>query len=169
VILVRHGHAGNKAAWHDDDDLRPLSTRGLAQAAGLVVTLTDEPVSAAWTSAALRCRQTLEPLAAERDLPVHDHPLLGKAAPAHELLEWLLAHEAEHWVVCTHGEVFKSLAVEVRAAGLINDIPEVSTAKGAAWRVAWHQDGSTALDYLPPLLIRRPNDPDAESPRSGRS
>jgi len=157
VILVRHGHAGNKSDWRHDDDLRPLSIRGRSQAAGLVVSLADDPVSAIWTSPALRCRQTLEPLAADRGLPVQDQPLLAKSAAASDLMAWLLTHGSEPWLLCTHGEVFKALAVEVRAAGLITEIPPTSTAKGAAWRVAWHQDGSSDLDYVRPLPIQPPS------------
>lgn len=33
VVLVRHAHAGDKHAWPDRDELRPLSVRGSLQAA----------------------------------------------------------------------------------------------------------------------------------------
>ena len=80
VILVRHAHAGDKAHWHQDDALRPLSEWGLAQAASLVRSLAEDDISVVWSSPAVRCRLTVEPLAAVRGVSVQDHLLLAKDA-----------------------------------------------------------------------------------------
>ncbi|QTE28085.1 SixA phosphatase family protein [Pengzhenrongella sicca] len=150
VILVRHAHAGTKAQWHRDDGLRPLSKRGRLQADSLVKTLSVDPVSSVWTSAAIRCRQTVEPLALDRAVPVHASELLAKDAPIGALLTWLLAHENDPWVMCTHGEVFKALLAAGRDAGLIT-APARVTEKGAAWRVTRGANGPPELEYLPPV------------------
>lgn len=153
MILVRHAYAGHKANWDRDDQLRPLTARGLVQAATLVRSLADDDVSVIFSSAAVRCRQTVEPLAAARGVPVHDHPLLAKDGPVDELLAWVLANAAAPWALCTHGEVLHALLDAGRASGLL-DAPRRATEKGAAWRVRLHDGGATSLEYLPPLLLR---------------
>lgn len=152
VILVRHAHAGNKANWRQDDELRPLSERGFAQAASMVATFAGDDISVVWSSPALRCRQTVEPLAAQRALAVQDHQLLAKDAPVDTLLSWLLANQCAPWVLCTHGEVFRALLGAARASGLVT-LPLVVTEKGAAWRVKRYEDGVTDLEYVPQLLV----------------
>jgi broad specificity phosphatase PhoE len=149
VILVRHAHAGDKANWHLDDGLRPLTDRGLAQAASLVESLADDDISVVWSSPAVRCRQTVEPLAVARGVSVQDHPLLAKDAPVDGLLDWLLANPSAPWALCTHGEVFRGLRLAARSSGLVTT-PARVTEKGAAWRVTRHDDGAIALRYVPP-------------------
>jgi len=154
VILVRHAHAGDKTHWHQDDALRPLSEWGLAQAASLVRSLAEDDISVVWSSPAVRCRQTVEPLAAERGVSVQDHLLLAKDAPGNALLDWVLAHRSAPWVLCTHGEVFQVLLDTARSSGLVTALA-METEKGAAWRVKRHQNGPTGLQYVPPFDRRR--------------
>jgi broad specificity phosphatase PhoE len=150
VILVRHAHAGNKSQWRHDDGLRPLTTRGFAQAASLVGSFAADDISVVWSSPTVRCRQTVEPLAADRGVIVQDHPLLAKEAPVDALLDWLLANPSAPWALCTHGEVFRALLHAARASGLVTG-PVVATEKGAAWRVKPHEHGTTHLEYVPAL------------------
>jgi phosphohistidine phosphatase SixA len=152
VILVRHAHAGNKALWRHADELRPLTVWGMAQAASLVGTLAQDDISVVWSSPAIRCRQTVQFLAARRGVSVQDHPLLAKDAPTDALLDWVLADPSEPCVLCTHGEVLQELLVVARASGLVT-APEVETQKGAAWRIRAHEDGTTELQYVPPLVF----------------
>ena len=153
VILLRHAYAGHKADWDRDDALRPLTARGLAQAESLVRSLADDDITVVWTSAAVRCRQTVEPLAAARGLVVQDHALLAKDVPVDDLLDWILSNPSAPWALCTHGEVLRELIIVARSSGLVT-APARATEKGAAWRVRRHEDGATALEYVPPLLLR---------------
>jgi broad specificity phosphatase PhoE len=153
VILVRHAYAGNKANWDRDDSLRPLTARGVTQAESLVQALADDDISVVWTSAAVRCRQTVEPLAAARGVVVQDHALLAKDGPVDELLDWILANPAAPWALCTHGEVLSTLLIVARSSGLVT-APARATEKGAAWRVGRHEDGAVALEYVPALVLR---------------
>lgn len=66
AILVRHAHAD----WTPDEN-RSLSTAGYAAAAALAERLRHLPVDALYASPAARARQTVEPIAAARGLPVH--------------------------------------------------------------------------------------------------
>ena len=153
MILVRHARAGNKANWDRDDELRPLTERGVIQAVSLVRSLADDDVSVVWSSPSVRCRQTVEPLAAARGVTVQDQALLAKDARVEALLAWLLANSTAPWAVCTHGEVVRALLDAGRSTGLI-DAPARVTEKGAAWRVKPRPDAGAELQYLPPLLLR---------------
>jgi phosphohistidine phosphatase SixA len=153
VILVRHAHAGNKANWDRDDGLRPLTERGVVQAAALVRSLADDEVQVVWSSPSVRCRQTVQPLAVDRGVVVQDQVLLAKDAPVEALLAWLLVNRTAPWVLCTHGEVVRTLLYAGRSSGLIT-APARVTEKGAAWRVEVRQDAGAELQYLPPLLLR---------------
>jgi phosphohistidine phosphatase SixA len=68
LFLVRHGSAGDRAAWEGDDRARPLDERGLRQAEALVELLKPYEVERILSSPALRCVQTAEPLAKARGL-----------------------------------------------------------------------------------------------------
>src|SRR6266545_4887395 len=68
--LVRHGHAGDKHLWAGADDDRPLSSTGQREARGLVALLAGYSVDKIVSSPALRCAQTVQPLAEQRGLVV---------------------------------------------------------------------------------------------------
>lgn len=86
VELVPHMDAGDRTLWKGDQDERPLSDLGRRQAETLAGMLAAAPVDALYSSPALRCRQTLAPLAARFGLPITVLPELretdGFAPPA---------------------------------------------------------------------------------------
>ncbi len=84
-VLLRHAHAIAQQSWHGPDAHRPLSALGQKQAAGLVATLTGIELRVLYCSPTTRCLDTLGPLAAAHDLPIHEHPLLAPDAAADEL------------------------------------------------------------------------------------
>ena len=69
LIVLRHGKAEPRSGWDGTDASRPLTARGVTQAAGNV------PTIAAWrpkrivTSPAVRCAATVAPLAAAYGVP----------------------------------------------------------------------------------------------------
>ena len=70
VILIRHASAGDRETWDGLDRLRPLDERGLRQAAELVDLLASHELSRLLSSPALRCVQTIGPLAEGRGIQV---------------------------------------------------------------------------------------------------
>ncbi|MDN5917387.1 MAG: NUDIX domain-containing protein [Pseudonocardia sp.] len=78
VLFVRHAKAGNRASWNDEDDLRPLSGTGHAQAERLADFLPGFAPDRLYSAPPLRCRQTIEPLAAVTGLGIADEPLMGE-------------------------------------------------------------------------------------------
>ena len=76
ILVVRHGSAGNHLAWEGDDADRPLDPRGTAQAASLAEAFAGFPVSVVLSSRAVRCQQTVLPLARRTSLEVAPDPVL---------------------------------------------------------------------------------------------
>jgi hypothetical protein len=64
--LVRHAHVGDKRAWAGPDVLWPLPEPGRREAHGLLTQLRDYLVTRVLSSPAVRCLQTVQPLAARR-------------------------------------------------------------------------------------------------------
>jgi 8-oxo-(d)GTP phosphatase len=77
LIVLRHASAGRKQDWAGDDLLRPLDTRGQADALALVPLLACfEPVRVV-SSPALRCTATVAPYAAHCGAPVEADAAFG--------------------------------------------------------------------------------------------
>ncbi len=67
--LVRHARAG----WTPDEN-RPLSAKGHADAERVADALQQLPITVIYSSPARRAYQTITPLAARLDLPIHTLP-----------------------------------------------------------------------------------------------
>jgi 8-oxo-dGTP diphosphatase len=76
LLLVRHAKAGSRGNWEGDDDLRPLSGVGRAQAEHLVEFLGRFAPERFHSAPPIRCVDTVRPLAGDR--PVEPEPLLGE-------------------------------------------------------------------------------------------
>lgn len=150
MILVRHGLARSKSRWSGSDHDRPLVGSGRAQGESLVHRLRHDTVSAVWSSPAVRCAQTVAPLADARGLVVEAHPVLAKDVPPQELLRWLRRRGRADAVVCTHGEVFEALLELARSVGLVDLPASTQTEKGSAWRVLGCRSDVVELEYLRP-------------------
>ena len=136
IEIFAHMDVGDRRQWNPDQDTRPLSELGQHQAARLSDELARQPIHALYSSAALRARQSLEPLAQRFGLPVivlpglHEtdswlppprwrneqfpanDPLGGAYAAglAMKAIETIRAkHSTGRVVACTHGDVLPSL------------------------------------------------------------
>lgn len=121
--LIRHAHAGSRAEWEGDDELRPLSARGTAQAAAIAEALADAGIDRLLTSRYVRCRQTLEPLAARAGASIDDLDELAEGGWGNDALDALLAEVASGRIVaaCSHGDVIPAIVATAvrRGAELI--------------------------------------------------
>jgi len=150
LYLVRHGAAGRRSTWESDDELRPLSNKGLRQAKGLVRLLEGEFISALLTSPHLRCRQTIEPLAAARRIAIQEADELAEGAggkPIHQLAETLVGTNA---VLCSHGDVIPELLDRLVRRGLDLQTP-FDCQKGSVWIVEIESGEFTRARYLAPV------------------
>ncbi|MFM2073596.1 MAG: hypothetical protein RLZZ623_3860 [Actinomycetota bacterium] len=104
LYFVRHAKAGSRSDWAEDDLDRPLSKSGWKQAEALAERLAKRSITALVTSPYLRCRQTLEPLAARLDLRITtDHRLTE--GERFEAALALIAELPDGAVLCSHGDL----------------------------------------------------------------
>jgi phosphohistidine phosphatase SixA len=160
LFLVRHAHAGDKYHWQGPDSLRPLSSEGQAEAAGLLVRLDDYPVGRILSSPTVRCQQTVQPLAHDRYLPIELLPALGVDADPVALLALLADSELQDALVCTHGEVIAKVLGRLVMDGLAVNQP-LAWPKGSTWLLYGTDGRLRSGRYLPPLPLA-----DALTPRS---
>ncbi len=79
LCLLRHAHAGDATRWLDDDDLRPLTEKGRAQAerVGRLLAAAGYRPDAVLASPLVRARATAEIVAAHLDATVTTDERLG--------------------------------------------------------------------------------------------
>jgi 8-oxo-(d)GTP phosphatase len=170
VLLLRHAWAGDREDHEGDDRERPLDGRGRRQAAALPGHLAAHGVGGVSGGASptgglvlvssplLRCRATLEPLAAvtgtaialDEDLAEVDPPLrsedgwpdaawLGTRA-VRALDRAVASSDVATVIVCSHGELLPAALAALAARG-DRDVPAAidltakALPKGAAWLV----------------------------------
>jgi broad specificity phosphatase PhoE len=150
IYLLRHAHAGNKRAWSGPDSQRPLSATGRREAAALVVQFRDRPVGAVLTSPALRCQQTVGPLAEHRRLPVGLDERLDVEAEADRAATLLFSLELGDAVLCTHGELIGRLLGMLREGGAPID-RDAKWPKGSTWVLRTDAGRIADATYLPPV------------------
>ena len=154
IYLVRHAHAGNKRTWQGADERRPLSATGRREAAGLLTQLRPYRIGAIVSAPALRCLETVRPLAADRHLPVRQEPRLRVDAEVDGALELLLAADASDAVLCSHGELIGQLLGRLRSAGApVGE--QARWPKGSVWLLRASAGRVAQASYLPPLQAGR--------------
>jgi 8-oxo-dGTP diphosphatase len=150
VYLVRHAVAASRRSWHDDDELRPLTAKGERQAIGLAELLHDEPIKRVLSSPALRCVQTVTPLAKKLGAPVEATDPLREGAPFDNAWDVLIktAHKKGDAVLCAHGDLIPELVEAVAKSGAKTDQPQ--WAKGSIWKLEWDGHQFTSARYIRP-------------------
>jgi broad specificity phosphatase PhoE len=149
LFLIRHGKAGDRRKWDGPDDLRPLSKAGHRQADALVDLLRDEPLTRLVSSPSVRCRQTVEPLAAARRLPVDLSDALVEGSPLGEALRLVEKLSDEPTAFCSHGDVVADLLTHWERSGVPLE-PELLFPKGSTWVLDVESGAIVAGHYLPP-------------------
>jgi 8-oxo-dGTP diphosphatase len=107
VLLLRHASAGDRDAWDDDDELRPLDKRGRKQAQALTELPATRSIERIVSSPYRRCVESVEALADARGLPIELDERLAEGVPTHLTLG-LLA-ELDGGLACTHGDVIEAV------------------------------------------------------------
>lgn len=155
IALVRHAKAGSRSQWDGDDELRPLSGSGQEQARhldGLLGLFGPDRVTSA---PAVRCRDTVAPLAGRLALPIGEEPLLGEGTyqddPAAGLARIrAMAGVPGVTVACSQGGVVphlvRALATGARLPGV--DPDDVPARKGSTWLLTFGPEAALrAADY----------------------
>jgi phosphohistidine phosphatase SixA len=150
IHLMRHAHAGKRSEWTGDDQMRPLSSRGLAQAIHLRDVIGDAPVGRIVSSPFVRCIQTVDPLAAHLGLMIEEHKVFSEGMGGDEAYRLLLDLDEVDGVVCSHGDVIPSLLRRLVADGMDTDGPLIDQ-KGSIWMIELRNGHPFRGRYVPPL------------------
>jgi 8-oxo-dGTP diphosphatase len=158
VLLLRHGTAGSRSKWEEDDALRPLDEEGEEQASELVRLLSrfgvDEIISADY----VRCVQTVQPLSEALGVPVNEVSLLsergfpGREDEAVELLR-NLGRPGGAVVACSQRQVIPELIGRLAADDEVEVNGELSVKKGGVWALSFYDHKLVGAEAFPPPKI----------------
>lgn len=151
LYLIRHGHAGNKHNWAGPDGERPLSEKGRTQADRIADQFGGDKIKQVISSPAVRCRQTVEPLAERLKLKVEDNDSLAEGTPTRPALQLLhrLASDGVDAALCSHGDVIPALMQALEADGLAGD-GNIASAKAGAFLLSTKDGKLSRAVYVPP-------------------
>ena len=156
-ILLRHADAGLRAESLEPDAWRGLSPLGWEQANDVVERLRDLNVVRVFASPALRCRQTVVPLARFLSVDVEPRAELAVDADPYRLMQFLRSAETESAVLCTHREALERLfGLTTLLGGQARPVDgSVSMTKAALWTFASAAPtGSPEIRYHPSISPR---------------
>jgi 8-oxo-dGTP diphosphatase len=131
LYLVRHAKAGNRSAWTDPDELRPLSASGWTQAQSLAERLAPLCSGTLISSPYVRCVQTLEPLATMLDTVVATDDRLAEGLDCSGALD-LLASVADGAALCSHGDIIPDTIAALQRRGC-TFLTEPDWRKASVW------------------------------------
>lgn len=150
VVLVRHAHAGARHAWHGPDELRPLDSVGVRQAAALRPLLAAFKPARVVSATPRRCRDTMDGLGPSLAVcPAFDEGAAEGVPGAVAALRELAA-EKTPVVVCSQGKVIPPALAALRPANA-TAIEAYDTPKGSGWLLAFAGADAVAADPLVPL------------------
>ncbi len=121
IIVLRHAKALSRDQWKQADAARPLTERGIAQAASLTGPLRAFGVRKIVSSDAVRCVATVTPLAAALGKRVRREPGLGQDAweEGHGRVRDVVGKRVRAGkpaVLCSHGPVLPDILAELALA-----------------------------------------------------
>ncbi|ORW65775.1 8-oxo-(d)GTP phosphatase MutT1 [Mycolicibacter senuensis] len=159
VLIVRHGTAGRRSRFSGDDTLRPLDKNGRAQAEALTELLLAFGATDVYAADRVRCHQTVEPLAAELGVVVHNEPTLTEEAYSdapkkarRRVLE--IARLGGTPVICTQGKVIPDLISWWCARDGVS--PDKSrNRKGSTWVLSLSGGRLIAADHMGSPLAKQ--------------
>ena len=133
VHLVHGGSGVDPASWKGPGGALPLSEQGRAEASGLADFLRGRAIARLISAPTQRCRETLAPLAAERELPIHVDDRFEDGAPLAPALRLLRSLDAPTVVCLDRSQLAAALA------GLLGGAtsPELAerSEPGASWLI----------------------------------
>jgi 8-oxo-dGTP diphosphatase len=147
--LIRNAHAGSRHYSKIPDMARHLSAKGLKQAIGLVGTLEAYSPQRILSSAAVRCIETVAPLAEAFRLKVEQDDALCEGASLAALdLVRRVAHEKI--ALCTHGDVIPEILVALADEDHLDLGSRPRQAKASVWVLEAEGGRFMKASYLPP-------------------
>ena len=147
LLVVRHARAGRRSAYTGEDRERPLSPRGRTQADALVPLLAAYRPRRVLSSPAVRCFETVRPLADSLGLAIESVGELGEGhgPDALALLERMAGETA---VLCTHRDVATELLDALAAGRTTKARHQLRLLKGEVWVVQSTGSRLEIVDHL---------------------
>jgi phosphohistidine phosphatase SixA/predicted NUDIX family NTP pyrophosphohydrolase len=145
VVLIRHAHAGRRAAWEGPDDERPLDRNGRRDAESAAPLLALFAPDRVISAPAVRCRDTVAPAANLLGLSLEVDGRFAETGDPDEALHVLqeLAQGSAAAIVCSQGGLIRPLLAGIRSG------EEPQTPKGTAWVLSFTETGEIAsADHL---------------------
>jgi 8-oxo-(d)GTP phosphatase len=149
VLLIRHAHAGSRRDSRGPDAARRLSTRGIKQAQSLVERLGVFAPQRIVSSPAVRCVQTVAPLAKAFDVPIEEDDVLAEGSGL-SALALVRRVATEKIALCTHGDVIPEILVALADEDHLDLGPRPRQAKGSVWVLEAEESRFVKASYLPP-------------------
>ena len=168
LYLIRHARGVPRSEWTGHDELRPLSARGRDESLRLADALAEDPPTRLLSGPALRCQQTLEPLAVDHAIPLEVDERLAQGESAERVLELLPTLDEGPLALCTHADVIESLlsVLELWAPG---EDGVTCCRKGAYWELEGSGYTPSRARYLEPGgRTKRTQDTRPSGPRTFR-
>ena len=153
IYLIRHASAGTRGSLGANSDLeRSLDAVGHDQAAGIAASYADSGITEIYTSSALRCRQTIEPLGKSLGLDVvsHDALLEGQSCAGAVHLARTLAQAGTTAAFCSHGDIIPDMIQTLAREGMVIIGPR-GWSKGSTWELSTRGSDITEATFLGPF------------------
>ena len=150
LFLIRHASAGTRSPSHDDLD-RPLDPIGVEQSQEIVELLGDQGITKVYSSRAVRCVQTVDPLALHLGLSVEVHPALveGQSATMAIHLARELAKAGTTAAFSSHGDIIPDAIQTLAREGMVIT-GQRAWAKGSTWQLNTRGGDITEATFLGP-------------------
>jgi 8-oxo-dGTP pyrophosphatase MutT (NUDIX family) len=153
TALVRHAHAGKRNEFDGNDALRPIDDEGRAEAETLGEVVSLISPHQLFTATPLRCKQTLEPLAARLGLPIVVDSAFAEPAEVDEVparaklgaTRLSELRDGPRAAVCSQGKVIPSMLALLDGA---EDPEPYKTPKGTGWILTWSGERLLGLSRI---------------------
>ena len=153
VILLRHAQAIDRKEWNGDDGDRPLAQIGTTQAKRLIPNLTPYGIKEIHTSTAIRCMDTVTPLARALDInyliseDLGEYQFSRNPMLAEKYFKRTLMNDFPT-LICSHNPILPQLLSHwADKSGFGVEVTKLSPAD--AWIIHHLQSEIIAVDYLP--------------------
>ena len=153
--IIRHAAALDRYLYDGPDVERPLNDWGRTQADALAGIEELRQANELYSSPAVRCTQTLAPLAHATSLEIVEHRALGEGSSAADALALVRTLTGTDAVLCSHGDVIPMLIGELTADGM-TIVGSRGCEKASIWRLEVSGSDIVRGQYQPPLDQIRP-------------
>jgi 8-oxo-dGTP diphosphatase len=150
VYLVRHADAGREKKWKKPDDVRPISKKGHEQVEALVTRLVRRPINSIISSPALRCEQTVGPLAQRLGLKVKPSKRLRRDASPTDVMRLIKKSKGTRTVLCSHRETIGPFIESLADDPKVDVSSRLEWPKGSVWELTTRRGRVTKARFIPP-------------------